>query len=111
MTKPVRLSNGRCWGSQGEALAHFKSMLARHNAGERVSVASDHADLAALLAVYDSVLPAGSPTKAGAGIDFFSKQTNRGERWSTDGFHVHRLDGTQIDFSYIDAVRVASNQP
>ena len=108
MTKQVRLNNGRHWQKQGDALAHFKGMLARYSVGERVSDANDHADLAALLVAYDSVLPEGAAAKAGAGIEFFSKQTNRGQGWSTDGFHVHRTDGTHIDFSYIDAVKAAS---
>jgi hypothetical protein len=86
-------------------------MLARHTVGERVVNPQDHADLVALIAVYDSVLPPGTPSKAGTGIAFFSKQSNRGDGWSTDGFHVHRSDGTQIDFSYKEAVRVASNLP
>lgn len=110
MTKAVRLPNGRYWRSQGEALSHFKAMLARYPVGQRVTDAGDQADPAALVTVYDSVLPAGSETKAGPGIAFFSKQTNRGDGWSTDGFHVHRVDGTEIDFSYVEAVRVASNQ-
>jgi hypothetical protein len=110
MTKFVRLPNGRQWRSQGEALGHFKSMLARHSIGERVISANDHADLKALVSVYDEDLPVGSQTKSGPGIDFFSKQTNRGERWSSEGFHIHRVDRTQIDFSYIEAVRVASNR-
>lgn len=108
MTKSVRLANGRYWKTQGEAMDHFKDMLARSTLGERVVDAADHADLVALLTVYDSVLPAGAETKCGAGIDFFTKQRNRGEGWSSDGFHVHRTDGTQVDFSYREAVRVAS---
>ncbi len=111
MTKSVKLPNGRHWRTQGEAMDHFKNMLSRSTLGERVIDADDHADLAALLQVYDSVLPAGAPTKAGDGVDFFSKQRNRGDGWSSDGFHVHRVDGTQIDFSYKEAVRVASGGP
>lgn len=110
MTKSVRLPNGRYWRTQGEAMQHFKEMLSRSTLGERVTDADDHADLAALLQIYDSVLPPGGATKAGTGIVFFSKQRNRGEGWSSDGFHVHRVDGTQIDFSYKEAVRVASGR-
>lgn len=108
VTKSVSLPNGRYWRTQGEAMDHFRGMLARSTLGERVVDANDHSDLEALLAVYDSVLPAGAETKWGAGVDFFSKQRNRGEGWSSEGFHVHRIDGTQIDFSYKEAVRAAS---
>lgn len=108
MTKSVRLPNGRYWRTQGEAMDHFKEMLSRTVLGERVTDVDDHADLAALLQIYDSALPPGASTKAGAGIAFFSKQRNRGEGWSSDGFHVHRADGSEIDFSYKEAVRVAS---
>lgn len=110
MTKSVSLPNGRYWRSQGEAMSHFKEMLARTTLGERVMNAEDHADLVALLMVYDSVLPQGAETKVGAGIAFLSKQRNRGEGWTTDGFHVHRTDGTVVDFSYKEAVRVASDK-
>jgi hypothetical protein len=111
MTKTGRLSNGRYWRTQGEAMDHFKEMLSRSTLGERVTDADDHADLAALLQVYDSVLPAGASTKAGGGAVLFSKQRNRSVGWSSDGFHVHRADGTHIDFSYKEAVRVASCGP
>lgn len=80
-------------------------MLARYSNGELVSVMSDHDDLSALLAICDGVLARGEPTKSGAGISHFSREQNAGEGWSTDGFHVHRTDGTSIDFSYISEVR------
>jgi Protein of unknown function (DUF3223) len=105
MVKSVHLPNGRQWRTRSEALAHFKQMLARYSNGELVSATSDHDDLCALLALYDSVLAPGEPTKAGARISHFSREQNAGEGWTTDGFHVHRIDGTSIDFSYISAVR------
>ncbi len=108
MAKPVKLSNGRYWRTQTQALEHFKKMLARYNIGEKVTDSSDHDDLSALLMRYDSVMLANEETKTGAGIDYFSKQRNVGEGWSTDGFHVHRIDGTSIDFSYISAVKIES---
>jgi hypothetical protein len=104
VAKSVALSNGRNWKFQKDALAHFKSMLARYQNGQRVEDQSDHADLCALLERYDAVLPAGVSTKSAGGISHFSRAQNVGEGWATDGFHVHRLDGTSIDFSYIDAV-------
>lgn len=105
MAKPVKLSNGRQWRTQTQALEHFKQMLARYSTGDRVTNPSDHDDLSALLARYDSVVPENGETKTGVGIEYFSRQRNANEGWSTDGFHVHRTDGTSIDFSYIGAVK------
>ena len=105
MVKPVQLSNGRSWRAQKDALQHFKGMLARYAIGAHVSVSEDHEDLRALIERYDALLPPGEETKAGAGIVYFSKQRNAGEGWTTEGFHVHRVDGTSIDFSYISAVK------
>lgn len=108
MAKPVTLPNGKNWRLQKEALDYFKAMLARYTLGERVTESADHADLSALLQVYDGVLLSGETTKTGTGIEYFSKQRNNGDGWSTDGFHVHRTDGSSVDFSYIQAVKVAS---
>lgn len=105
MPKPVHLSNGSKWPSRKDAIEHFKKMLARYADGERVSDSADESDLRALLARYDSVVPAGSPTKAGVGVDHFSRQRNTGEGWTTPGFHVHRTDGTSVDFSFYSAVQ------
>lgn len=108
MAKPVHLPNGKNWRLQKEALGYFKAMLARYSIGDRVDNPTDHSDLSALLQRYDAVLPPGEATKTGTGIAYFSKQRNSGEGWSTDGFHVHRTDGSSVDFSYIQAVRTAS---
>lgn len=105
MVKPVQLSNGRLWRAQKDALLHFKQMLARYSNGDTIRDPIDHSDLCALLARYDSVLSAGEETKSGIGISHFSRERNVGEGWSSDGFHVHRLDGTSVDFSYIGAIR------
>ena len=112
MIKRVALSNGRQWRTQGQALQHFKDMLSRYSTGQSIDAASDdHNDLQALLVRYDSVLGPGEETKVGVGIGYFSRQRNVGDKWVTDGFHVHRTDGTSTDFSYIDAVKVASTSP
>ncbi len=110
MTKSVTLSNGRHWKTQADALVHFKQMLARYATGERVSDQADHDDLIALLQPYDSVLLPGHEKKTGPGVEYFSRQTNSDVGWSTDGFHVHRINGTVIDFSYIEAVKTASKK-
>jgi hypothetical protein len=104
MPKPVTLANGRKWSTRTKALAHFKQMLARYSVGDIISDRSDHDDLEALLKLYDSVLPPGAVTKIGVGVHHFSKERNSGAGWSSDGFHVHRKDGSIDDFSYIDAV-------
>jgi hypothetical protein len=111
MAKPVQLPNGRHFRIQDDALAHFKAMLHRYNVGDDVTSADDISDLTALIEAYDKDLAPGGPTKAGTGIAGFSKQANKGTKWVTEGFHVHRTDETRIDFSYIDAVKSASRQP
>ncbi len=109
MTKPVRLSNGSQWATQTLAKQHFKTMLHRYSTGAEVSDPQDQSDLTSLLEAYDSMVAPGDATKTGVGIAGFSKQRNAGERFATDGFHVHRTDGSSIDFSYQRAVEAASN--
>ena len=104
MTKSVQLSNGRQWRSRKDAKAHFREMLHRYKDGEKVTDPSDESDLRALVDLYDSVMPAGKPTKTGTGIKGFSRQVNSGPGFSTPGFHVHRTDESSIDFSIYDAV-------
>jgi hypothetical protein len=106
MPKAVNLANGRKWRSRKDAIEHFKKMLARYKDGDKVSNPVDDSDLRALLALYDSVVPPGSPTKTGTGVAHFSRQRNSGDGWATSGFHVHRSDGTSIDFSFYSAVRI-----
>lgn len=108
MTKPVRLSNGRQWATQTLAKPHFKAMLHRYSTGAEVSDPQDQSDLTSLLEAYDIAMALGDATKAGVGIAGFSKQRNTGERFATDGFHVHCTDGSSIDFSYC-AIETASN--
>lgn len=111
MVKPVQLSNGRQWRTQKDALQHFKLMLARYTNGDRISESADHEDLGALIARYDSVLAPGEETKAGTGIEYFTRERNVGDGWSTDCFHVHRTDGTSVDFSYISAIKCEPTTP
>jgi Protein of unknown function (DUF3223) len=108
MSKSVLLSNGCSWKTQTEAKEHFRQMLARYKTGDQISSPDDHSDLCALLVPYDACLDPGQPTKIGVGIDHFSRQVNIGPKWSSPGFHVHRIDGTSIDFSFIEAVKAAS---
>jgi hypothetical protein len=105
MAKEVRLSNGKVWRTRKDATVHFRDMLSRYKDGENIANPSDDSDLRSLLELYDSVLPPGAKTKAGAGIASFSRERNSGDTWSTPGFHVHRVDGSSEDFSFYRAVQ------
>lgn len=106
----ISLPNGRTWSKKGDALDHFKAMLARYKVGERVADAADHGDLAALLSVYDSVLAPGEPTKAGSGVAYFEKNLDMDHPGNTACFFVVRTDGTRIDFSTRRALDVAGTR-
>ncbi len=108
--KTVRLPNGRSWPRKGDAVDHFKAMLARYRDGSRVSDTTDHSDLASLLEVYDSVLEAGQPTKGGAGVSHFERRRDQDHPGHTSCFFVVRTDGTSIDFSTRRALNVASEK-
>ncbi|MFH7043333.1 DUF3223 domain-containing protein [Paucibacter sp. JuS9] len=85
-------------------------MLARHSDGARVVDSNDHGDLAALLQVYDSVLSADEPTKAGLGVSHFERRMDRDHPGHTSCFFVVRIDGTSIDFSTRRALDVAGSK-
>ncbi|MCP3379995.1 DCL family protein [Bradyrhizobium sp. CCGUVB4N] len=104
MAKSVSLPNGRFWKAQTAALDHFKDMLRRYADEETVEHYLDHDDLVALLERYDAVIIDG-PTKIGRGIDYFFRRQNAGQGFSTPGFWVRRVDGSETDFSYIQAVK------
>jgi Protein of unknown function (DUF3223) len=104
MAKAITLSNGRSWKTQAAALAHFKEMLHRHADNQVVEGRDDHDDLLALLERYDAVITHG-PAKIGSGVEYFLRRRNVGENFSTPGFWVRRTDGTDTDFSYIDAAK------
>ena len=106
-TVPISLPNGRNWPRKGDAVDHFKAMLARYSDGARVVDSKDHSDLASLLQVYDSVLDAGRATKAGDGISHFERRKDRDHPGHTSCFFVVRTDGTSIDFSTRRALDVA----
>lgn len=101
----IHLANGRCWERTSEAIAHFGAMLRRYETGQRISASEDHSDLLALVAHYDSSCPPGARTKTGHGIQFFSKQINLKSAHRAACFHIHRLDGTVVDFSFRKAVK------
>ena len=107
---PITLSNGRSWSKKGDAVAHFKTMLARYADGDRVQDASDKADLEALLMADDSVVPPSKPTKTGPGVAHFERRMDRDHPGHTSCFFVVRTDGTSIDFSTRRALDVAGAQ-
>lgn len=109
-TVSISLTNGRSWTKKGDAVGHFKAMLARYSDGERVIDSADHGDLAALLQVYDSVLDAGESTKAGSGVSHFERRKDRDHPGYTSCFVVVRTDGTSIDFSTRRALDVAGSK-
>jgi len=102
---PVGLSNGRHWEKRGDALAHFKLMLNRYRNGQVVNDPADHSDLVALVTAYEKTISDKTKSKVGPGIKHFSRESNLLDGYPTDGFHVHRVDGSSIDFSYIKAVQ------
>lgn len=108
--KPVNLPNGASWPKAGDATAHFQAMLARYQDNTRVTDLNDHSNLAALLEVYDSVLPPGQPTKIGVGISHFERQREKEHPGGSSCFFVIRIDGTSIDFSIHRAVTAAANK-
>lgn len=108
--KIINLPNGRTWSKKGDAIDHFKAMLARYRDGSRVSDAADHSDLASLLEVYDSVLDVGKPNKAGSGVSHFERRRDQDHPGHTSCFFVVRTDGTSIDFSTRRALDVASEK-
>jgi hypothetical protein len=108
--KIMTLPNGRTWPKKGDAVSHYKEMLARYRDGSRVSDPTDHDDLASLLEVYDSVLDAGQPSKAGIGISHFERRRDQDHPGHTSCFFVVRTDGTSIDFSTRRALDVVSEK-
>jgi hypothetical protein len=102
--KTIELPNGKVWATQTEAMAHFKAMLHRYADNETVEDWSDHDDLVALLERYDGVI-SDDPSKIGPGIEHFFRRRNVGTGFSTPGFWVRRIDGSETDFSYPSAVR------
>lgn len=92
------------WKTQAAALQHFKQMLARYADEQVIDDAQDHDDLIALLERYDEVITDG-PAKVGVGVECVFRRRNIGEGWSTPSFWVRRIDGSETDFSYIQAIK------
>jgi hypothetical protein len=106
--KSVTLESGKSWSQKGLAGKHFSQMLGRYAVGSRVLDPGDHADLAALLKAYDTIVPSGEVTKAGSGIAYFEKGVDLDHPGHTVCFFVVRTDGTRIDFSLGRALDAAA---
>jgi len=100
----IALPSGRVWTTQGAALEHFKQMLHRFADNAVDEDRADLDDLLASLERYDAVI-IGGPSKIGQGVDYLFRRQNSGEGYSTPGFWINRVDGTQTDFSYLGAVK------
>ncbi len=105
MAKSVTVGS-RIFKTQSSALEHFKKILHAYSDGDQVRDGSHHADLVSLIDRYDPILEAvGEPLKGNGLIDHFERRLNTGTGWSSSGFWVVRNDGSETDFSYIDAVK------
>jgi hypothetical protein len=102
-SKPVVLSNGKSWKTQGDAQNHFLEMRSRHQLNRPITDPADHEDLLALLERYDAAIHDG-PTKIGAGIAHFETRMNRTNGGTNIGFWAIRVDNSETDFSIIKAV-------
>lgn len=88
--KPVEIAT-RSFENQSKATEHFRQMLNRYRAGDRVSD-EDALDLSALLERHDEYIQ-----KVGKGVDHFEVMATE---HGTNCFRVVRVDGTGTDFSY-----------
>lgn len=100
---PIVLSNGSEWPNKTATKNHFRVLRDRWPRGVVIDDRHDHEDLCALLERYDEVISTG-PSKIGCGIDHFETRENNSHGGVTVGFWVIRKDGTDTDFSFIDAV-------
>lgn len=99
MTRSIELENGKNWKIYTKAYEHFSEMLGRYEREQEIKNPNDHADLCALLNRYDAILAKKGISKIGDGIKYFTKQSNSSLGWSSDGFWLHRIDGSTSDFS------------
>lgn len=105
MAKSVTVGS-RVFKTQSSALEHFKKILHSYQDNDRVIDGSHHTDLVDLIDRYDPILEAvGEPLKGNGQIAHFERRLNTGTGWSSSGFWVVRNDGSETDFSYIDAVK------
>ena len=104
MIRSIELANGREWKTYTAAYRHFSEMLGRYQREEEINDPDDHSDLCALLKRYESILKKDNTSKVGCGVQYFTKQNNSSLGWSSDGFWLHRIDGSICDFSFKKAL-------
>jgi hypothetical protein len=85
-------------------------MLGRYAVGARVRSPEDHADLEALLSVYDKSVLNEADRKSGVGVAYFEKRVDLEHPGRTTCFFVVRRDGSSIDFSYLRALDAAGGR-
>lgn len=110
MAKSVELSNGRFWATRKAAREYFRDIFGRYEDGEKISDPGDHDDLSALLERYDLLITDG-PSKIGKGIAHFERRKTFDKGFPVKGFWVVRVDGTDTDFSYVDAINGTPKPP
>ena len=101
MAIEVSLSNGKTWLNKASAKDYFRKILNRYSDEDRINSAADIDDLLALLERYDEGIPDG---KIGCGVEYFFRRKNSSTGWSSSSFWVHRIDGSETDFSFASAI-------
>lgn len=105
MAKPVVIGPMN-FPTQLAALNHYKTILHHYKDGEHIREPEHHSDLVALVDRFDDILKGvGELAKGDGKITRFEKRKNTGTGWSSSGFWIVRRDGSETDFSYIDAVK------
>lgn len=105
MAKPVVIG-AHSFPTQLAGLNHFKAILHHYKDGDRISDPNHYSDLVALIERFDDVLRGvGEIAKGDGQVSRIEKRKNTGTGWSSSGFWIVRQDGTETDFSYIDAVK------
>ena len=94
--KPVDLGFVK-FPTRAAAIEHFKCMLSRYSTSDCVSK-EDSRYLTALLSQHPS-----ASEKVGAGIVGFFVRKN--PHYHQDEFWIDRIDGSQIDFSYLKCIK------
>ena len=93
--KPISIGSLH-FEKKGDALAHFKAMLNRHDIGDKVNAADGH-ELRSVLALHPD-----ADEKIGCGVTDFSV---RSADFGTKCFWINRSDGTTEKFSYATCIR------
>lgn len=107
-TQPFRLTFGEHqFSSAAAAIRFFRDMLNKHAAGDVIDDPKDQAALQDLVAQREAAVPA-KDRKIGVGIDHFKVWWGVGAGFSTHCFWLVRKDKTEVDFSYIKAVRAVA---